>query len=593
MPEDAPDLYVVDPEKRLRDLSEQDADLLFTEVEEAWTAAVESRRDREDRALANYKLYRLKEQEAETARQSRGGWSKLRMPLIYWLVETVLPRLGVAPPTLTVTPRTGDAVPYAQAKQMRMNYYIGEGDWEIQAIKTLKQVLVLGDGPVKVPWDGKAKIPRMLSIPWWDFFLSQEAQDWRTAEWQFQRTYWTSRQLRAMGAQEDEKGKPLWLNLERVEDGATGPETQDPTYQDRRDAAGYSSSQPDGTPDGVHALVEAWHADGSYVAFSPDMRVIVRAEKSPFHNRTGKPIRPFVMFQGTPDMQGPYSIPLPEVLEDHQIEVETMRNQWIDQMTMNLNAGIVHDSSIPEQDVEEFMSAPNGRLAVDGFPDVRAAIQRMQPGQVTGDFPQLYQMVRSESQMTSGVSDIAAGQQSIEGLQNQTATGISIIAGESNRRMQLHLRLAEIGMGEVATVFDSHDRQFGGPLFVPTEQDFVPRNEELGFGWAPKGFAEILSTVNRRDLDYKIAVDAGSAVRPDQLENAQRDVAFVGIMSHELIAPFVDWKEIATKVATSHGMNPERVLLTEEELQQQQEQQMIQALTAAAQGGQGGQGGQG
>jgi hypothetical protein len=470
---------------------------------------------------------------------------------------------------------------------MRMNYYVGETDWEFQALKIQKQALVLGDGPAKVVWDFKTKMPRMLSIPWWDFFLSFEAQEVRTAEWHFHRSYWTKRQLEDMGEAKDEKGRPIWHELERVAAGAYTPDMADATFAERREAATYSPALPEGTAEGLSALIEGWHRDGSYVVFSPENELVLRAEVSPFHDRKGYPFRPFVMFQGTPDMQGPYSIPLPEVLEDHQIEVEVMRNQWIDQMTANINAPIVHDAGIPAESVETLMSAPNGRLAIEGFPDVRAAIQRMSPGQVTGDFPQLYSMVRAEAQMTSGVSDISAGQTTIEGLNNQTATGMSIIAGETNRRAQLQLRMSEIGMGEVAKVFDSLDRQFGGALYVPTERDFVPAKGDMGFGqFMPPGIAHVLATVNDPQMDYKIAVDAGSAQRPDQMEEAQRMVNLVGILSHEQIAPHVDWREITTRIVDSFGFNSERVLLSEDELMQQQMAAAMAALPQPAPNGQ-------
>lgn len=500
------------------------------------------------------------------------------MPLAFWMVETQLPRIGVNPPTITVSARTPEAVPHAEAKRLRLQHYLNECGWVRPMIRTYRQLLVLGDGPVKVPWSAERRMPYIAAVPWWDFFLSAEAQDWPTAEWIFQRTFWTRRGLADLAAQTDARGRGLWAGLEEVRARSGSRSHSDETYDRRRSLAHMG---PDSRDDERACLIEAWHRDGSYVVVGGNEgETLVRAQVSPFHDRRGMPLRPFVLFQSLLDITGPYSISLPEVLEDHQAEVSTIRNQWIDQVTANINAPVIHADSIPAADVEAALAQPNGRLAVpaDQFVDIRQAVMRMPPGQVTGDFPLLYEQIRSEAQMAGGVSDISAGQVSAEGLSNQTATGMSIIAGETNKRVQLLLRMIELAMGggqtSVAGLFDALDRQFGAQMAIPVPPLYDAHGAEgvsplspdpmaplpEGAGAFPGGFASVGTSPNIRAADYAFEVDAGSTQRPDQREEAQKVLAFIQSASHPAIAPLVNWREVAAQLVKSHGLSEQRML---------------------------------
>ena len=568
---------VVDPEKTLADLTDDEQRELYTEVHQAWTDAEHGRRDKEEQARDNYRLYRKGSNRVEASRVARKGWSSIRIPLIYWLAETMLPRLGVNPPTVTVTPRSEDAVPFALSKQKRMNIFLSRQDWELEMIMVEKSKIVLGDGVTKTLWDSDRKIPRMIYVNWFDFFLSPDAQRADTAEWQFHRTYYTDRQLEAL----DEE---VFLNLDKVMMAGNGPSASDATYADRRSIAG-ASALPGWTEQNLNVLVEAWHRDGSYITFSPDATALCRAQVSPFHDRESRPLRPFSMFSSTPDLEGPYSVPMPEILEDHEVEISTLRNQTIDQITANINAGVVHDDQVPSELVEQFMETPNGVLGVpNNTGDIRGMVHRMNPGQISQDMPLIYGQVRSESQMASGVSDISAGQQSIEGLENTTATGVSIIANEANKRMQLLLKMSEIAMGRVARLFDALDRQFGGALFVPTGADLnVSDDQDIasGFKQSAPGFAALLAEANRPEMDYEILIDAGSMQRPDEFAETQKIVNFVGLASHPAISPIIDWPEVTRAMIAAHGFEPDRFMLSPDEQAAVNEEQQIEGLAAA------------
>jgi len=291
-------------------------------------------------------------------------------------------------------------------------------------------------------------------------------------------------------------------------------------------------------------------------------------------------VRPFAFFRNVPDLTGPYSIGEATVLEDHQIEISTLRNQYVDQTTANLNAPVIHDENIPGAEVEKAFQTPKGFLGVPWGPG-GPGIQRLQPGYGSGDMDRIYAWIRDEAQIISGMNDNAAGQ-AVEG--QQTATEVGILAAEANKRMQLKRRMDEIAMGDVGRLFDSHDRQFGTIMDIPVDRGFTPRDGAQGFAGPPgaasftdmmagrgapegtpdfsSGFARIGIEVNGADMDYDIEVDAGSSMRPDQSEEAQKINAFIlGPASHAQIGPRLDWAELTRRVIEVHGLSDERLML--------------------------------
>jgi hypothetical protein len=77
----------------------------------------------QERKLRDYRLYRRFNEYVSGGGIREGdrgehGWSKMTVPLVFWVVETVLSRMGVEPPKVTVSARTPEAGPFAQAAQL-------------------------------------------------------------------------------------------------------------------------------------------------------------------------------------------------------------------------------------------------------------------------------------------------------------------------------------------------------------------------------------------------------------------------------------------------------------------------------------------
>ena len=577
---------ILDPEKIVSDYTPEEQAEIVDKVRSDALAAEENRTDREEIALEDYELYMRKRREAQAQAQDRGGWAKVEIPIVYWNVEHQLPRLGVDPPTITVKALNSESVPYQLAKQLRLQYYLARCGWDLPYQMVARSKLILGDGIAMVPWSPKIHMPRIVHVDWFDFFVSAESTVFEQAECHFHRTFWTPRGLEELEGEVDEDGRHIWQNLDELTMG-TRREEIDETWARRRGLADQGSGATSEGHSGEEIpFVSCWYSTGEYIVLGgKDYTTLIRAQMSPYRRRVHHPgvpsriqhLRPFAFFRNIPDLTGPYSLSEPRALGDHQLEMSTLRNQWMDQVSLDVNAPIVYDEALDPAKVTAAFAAPKGFLAVPWGPS-GPLIMRMPAGQPSAGVPMVYDQIRNESQLISGMNDNAAGQ-AVSG--EQTATEVTILSQEANKRMQLKRKMDEIGMREVGRMFDYRDRQFGGLLhmelptgvslsggmrgFMATAPDQMDTSALMS-GRGPgvrdgvdAGFVQVTTDVNKSGREYDVLIDAGSAVRADQAEEANRLNAFVAGVSHPEIALRVDWDEVTRTFISAHGFSPERL----------------------------------
>lgn len=564
---------------------------LVREVRDDWLSAVHSKHEVEQRRLYDYRLYRRFRDDVSKhgfAEAATGpfGWSKLTVPVIFWIVETIVPRLAVNPPTLIVRPMSGEAVPYAQAKELELQQTLDLMSVRSTMHRTLKQTVLYGDGPTKLSWDSAAGRPRLTGISWFDWYLSPDARTPETAEVIYHRTWYTRRQLQRLSKFTDRNGKPLFHGLERVAAGES-IEASDSTWVERREASGQGPESWTGTS-GLFCLIECWYQDGTVVVLGGQQGdIIVQVRTSPFRDESGMPVRPFVVFGNTPDPESPYSIGDAEMLEDHQSELSTLRNQAIDQTTVNLNGPVIYSGSVKPEEVDAAFGQPGGKMRVTG--DVRASVMRMAPGNVSSDFYNFYNNVRDETQFISGVNDNQAGQAA---AREQTATEITRINDEANKRWQFKIAITEERFAELGHFIDLAMRRYGPPgaaVQVPKGTTILPDQrglmgmggEAIEPGEHAGGFARTSPFMNTDGAIYAVQVKAGSLAMPSELAEFQKAMALVGALSqNEAMMGFVKWQEVAKMVVRVAGYDPEKILLSDEEIAQQQMVAELEALLA-------------
>lgn len=556
-----------------------DDDAILEMVRNDFQSALESRRDIAERKLRDYRLYRRFNEYVSGGGIREGdrgehGWSRMTVPLVFWITETVLPRIGVEPPKVTVSARTPEAGPFAQAAQLRMDRHMKMLWYQDRAIRAIKQFLVLGDCPIKTPWDFDLNGPGMSVIPWFDWFISSEALTWDDAEVLFHRTWHTRRSLEELARRDRERDEPVYESgcLEELAEMGANRDAQDTSWSPRREASGFSTESWYGTADQV-CMIEAWYRDGTRVVIGgdgEDPTKLVRIVREPtFVNPKGIPFRPFTVLQNTPDLFTPYGISDAEMLEDHQSEASTMRRQSVDVATGNINAPIAYDETrINAEDVQEAFKGPNGLLPTHGANPVEV-ISRFPPGSLSGDHERMYEVVRSEAQMIAGVSDISAGQTQY-GADNSTATGMSIIASEANMRFRMKLKLVAIGFQRLACNWHNLDRLMGSPILgLPVPANFQPEPGQLGITMSGAGgYAEVNSAAYMGGAEYDIEVDAGAMAPPGQSEQVSkvRSLA-MDLSGNPALAGLTNWQAVGEALVEAAGYDPQRFLVQQPPVQ--------------------------
>lgn len=550
----------------------QSANAVLRMVQDDYEAARLTRENLEDRKLEGLKTYRAYRDDLDAP--GPFGWSKMRIPIGFWTTETIVPRILTQLARPLVKPCNLEAVPYIQAKTLRLERQVELARPMDQLVMALKETSILGNGPVKVTWNPQHRRAEVRAISWWYFWLSAEATDYRTAECLFHVTWHTKRQLMRLHRLRDENDQPLYVGLDEVWDDAGARDTADRTWTERREIAGMGPVAGDRVHDSV-PLLECWYDDGTRVVLGGvGFRKLVHARVTPYRDQYGDPLRPFAVFSNTPDLGLPYAIGDMEMVQDYQAEISTIRNQHVDQVTANINAPVAYDEKVSASVVKRAFAQPGGLLPVPG--DVARAVARIAPGQVSQDPVQLTEMVLSEVQRVTGLSDYAAGQTSGLGLANNTATGAQIAVGEGNKRWEFKQRLLEQTMTEVYRIVDAHDRRFLAlDVPVPLLGRDTPVTEAEGMTVTPDGsMAVVTAAVNGWDLDsgaatmaatppyYDIEIERGSAAPPSQRERAQNVMAFMGLLGQvPMLAGMLDMQQLAREAIVAFGFSPDKLMV--------------------------------
>ncbi len=571
-------------------------------------AAIFSRQDLEARKLRVYQAYEVwsdkvtgggKLSEADGGR-GEFGWSKLEIPMLFWVVETELPRIALGAPTLVATAKNPKAVPYQRAKTMRLQCQMRDARVRPALFRSVKRMSLYGLGPMLWWWNADEGRVAVDDISWFDFFISPEARRWDDAEVLWVRSWFTPRQLDELAQKKDSSGAQLYRNLDDVKRASGDPNVVDPMRAKRREVHGQGPEQwtEDGAP---LPLYTGYYKDGSIIMLGGvDHETLVQARVTPYWRRiprharrrfakdtevngvlykagdvdpsapTMRPMRPIVCLGNTPDTEGPYPTGSGEVVLTYQEEISTYRRQAMDQATAHLNAPIIYDKAALGENarakIDAAFGAPGGALAVNAGSDVRSVVHRLAPGQMTMDVQGFTDMSRQEVQLVTGISDYVAGISQMSGLgSNTTATAVQRITDEANMRWRFKNALVEDDMQVAAMIVDNYDRLFGSTLYenLGDDREFeAPGTTDHG-----GGLVELDMAFNGDDYDYDVKVEAGSLTPPSQTQEFGDLMQLINtVMSVPEMAMKVNWDELIRDIVQVLGYEPSRVLLDEQQV---------------------------
>lgn len=434
-------------------MSEEQKSEAISTYEKALREAKEARAPREKDWIDYYELYR------SFLKKSKSGRSNLFIPYTFSLIETVLPRitrtLFTSRPHISVIPRNSMSVNSAPTMEIYLDYVWCERmNIPYHAHLWIKQALIYGYSPAKIYWHKderfiKKRIPKymfniehpMFKIGYgeeevmqklydapmfklvdiFDFWVDPQGYDIESARYIIHRDYLTEKELRLR----EEQG--LYKNVSKlIEQG--GSYTNE--HRDSRLSSIGLGGSLGAMVEGVYIVDEYWEDDRLIVVGNE--QVELADGPNPFWH--GK--KPYVEIGDHPVPFETYTIGEIEPIRYLQHELNTMRNQRMDNVNMTINNMWLRrrNADIPDEDL---VSRPNGIIDVD---DINKDIKRLDTGTINHQSYMEEENVKKDIQNASGVFDHTRG---LNSGKTDTATEVVRLQNAAEARFYEKVMLME------------------------------------------------------------------------------------------------------------------------------------------------------
>ncbi len=459
--------------------------------------------------------------------------ARLHIPLSFRTIESVVPRAIAHAPKLLYLPR--DEVWRENVKPVQMLVDAQQEQIDIdlpfQAVMRAGQIYGLGVG--KTYWDRRTKNrrrmeqrtlplspeqakaqgvspshylgepkpyvifddPRFEDIDVFDFMWDPYGYDMESCGWTAHRI-WLSvegclARLAQNGGPWDSPTAQL-LDEDAIRKLPGGVQRYDEVWKNRMLVSGFPSTRSFEHDNVIHEVIE--YHDGDSVFTVLDRQVLVKSSENPCGEM------PFQIYRPTPLQHQMVGIGALEPLEHLQRELDTLRSQRRDLVTLALCAGYAYDATAI--DPEDLVFGPAAAIEVDGDP--RAALMPLGVKEVPGAGWQEENSIRTDIEAVSGLADALDNN---PGGQSSTATEAQLVQAALGRRIELSSRRFEIEVvRHVARQFLYLDQQMiqqVRTLTVPNSEPEPIDPESARYKWFQIGPGEL-------EGEYEIIVEGGS-----------------------------------------------------------------------------------
>ena len=459
--------------------------------------------------------------ESDTTGLNRAFGGPMWIPLQFWTVESLIPRIVSRPPRMIVRPNREDAgLAAAPIRDVLMAQQSQIG-WEMKLQETVRRGVKYGLGVQKTFWAEEKKTvlqpvydaagslvaqeeeivhyrgPDCESIDIFDFFWDPAAKDIDTSRFAIQRLWRPYSYVCEMV----KSGKWFPIDLESAKGWGT-PTGRSSVWAGRLQAAGID--QTGGDQGNLHEVLE-WH-DGQRVWTLLDQKIVVVANRSPAFHRE----MPFQIFR--PILQEGEFVGkgIMEPQEDLQIELNTLRQQRRDNATMKLMPPRFYQAgSIPNP---EDLLKVGPRQAIKVFGPPHEVMHEVPVGDIPGSSYKEGDEIKRDAERTSGVGEGFAG----GGFSSETATGVQVEEAALGERVALMAKnLMWETVRPAARQFFSLNRQYAAQIGSQTVRVDDPHHR------AGYRFVEVSPQDWLADLD--VTPDADSTTpenEPTRIANA-------------------------------------------------------------------------
>lgn len=492
-----------------------------------------------------YKMYRSQHEEAELARNR----STLYIPYVYAVIETITPRAVKAvisnKPFLAVLPNTDYDGQRAKALEALLQFQL---ETKINFVRTatdfIKDMLIYGTAVMRTSWRTKTAMrkrremlpfldevgevsfvpqeieeeaiiydaPVVDNVDLFDFYIEPHARDLDSAGYVIHRIAMGEEELQErvkQGYYTEAATKYLKDKLEEGELAGGTYGTEDFGSIQKADAIGYGT----GTTLPKFEVLEYWTND--HVVAVLDREVVIKNEANPYYHNQ----KPFVSAVDIPVTNEFYGIGEVENLQDLQLELNTLRNQRIDNVSMTLNAmwKVLRAADV---DVDQLQSRTGGIVYVDEMED----IEKLEFPNITANAYEETFTIQKDMDNTSGVYDYARGRTTDR---RETATTATILTSSANERFDMKIiMLAEEGLKRLGKQLLSLNQQFLETDTTVRVSGSDPMNPEM----QEISLTDILGTMEEYDI-----IVTGTAVNTNLTKEARLDkmVQMYGVVKDE------------------------------------------------------------
>ena len=428
-----------------------------------------------------YKMYRSRHEDSEI----RKNRSSLFIPYVFAIIETITPRAVKAvianKPFLAVQPNEQYQAGKAKAiealiqhqLETRINFVRIITDW-------LKDVLIYGTGVVRTSWKTKTAVRKrrqmlpyfdeetgeILTIPQeveeemtiydapdidnvdlFDLYVEPHAKNIDAAGYCIQRLNISEETLEEMVEQEyyDESVTKYLKSMKDGDGEVGGWQISEDSFGAKQKAEALGMGI--GTELPKFEVLEYWTND--HVVAVLNREIIIKNEPNPYYHNQ----KPFVVAVDIPVTNEFYGIGEIENLQDLQLELNTLRNQRIDNVSITLNAmwKVLRHADV---DVDQLESRTGGVVYVDDMDD----IEPLRFDNVTGQAYEEAGTIQKDMDNTSGVYDYARGRTTDR---RETATTANILTSSANERFDMKIiMIAEEGLKRLGKHLISLNQQY-------------------------------------------------------------------------------------------------------------------------------------